>query len=294
MIGQSHGVKVFLTGSTGHLRRSLVRRGHPVGKVIVSAFADAERRYSLAEGVAGQAVGLVASVLPAPESLFDLLAFRRLLVENGAGPVTLVIPYLGYARQDRRSREGEAAIGVMVAELLAGPGAERLVVLDVHSERIRRALGPGVSERTALPLFAAALAKKPPEVVVAPDAGSVARAGRLADLLAPRPEVALIDKYRPRPNVAVARRIEGNVRGRRVLILDDMIDTGGTLVSAVRLLEAGGVASIEIAATHGLFSAGAIEKLASLPIRRILVTNTLPQARHPKLRCLDIVELLNL
>lgn len=285
-------MKIFLTGSTEHLRSSLARHGFTVGRYESSVFADRERSYRLRGEVSGNPVGIVASVLPAAESLFDLLALHRLLSENGAAEITLIVPYLGYARQDRPNRKGEAAIGLMVVELLRQLKTSGLVVCDVHSERIRQALRPAVIELSALPLFAAALAKRPPEVVIAPDAGSVPRARCLAELLIPRPEVALIDKFRPRPNVAIARQLQGDVRGKRVLIVDDMIDTGGTLAEAVKLTSENGAAAIRIAATHGIFSNGARDRLSRLPVDEILVTNTLPQVRHPKIRCLDIVPLL--
>lgn len=285
-------MKAFLTDSTKHLRSSLARHGCAIGRYESSAFADRERAYLLKEEVAGRSVAVIASVLPASESLFDLLALHRLLLENGAAEVALIVPYLGYARQDRPNRKGEASIGVMVVELLRQAKASRLIVFDVHSEAIRRALGPSVIELSALPLFAAALAKRPPEVIVSPDAGSVAQARQLAELLDPLPEVALIDKVRPRPNVALAKRLHGNVRGRDVLIVDDMIDTGGTLAEAVKLALENGALAIRIAATHGIFSDGARERLSRLPIGGILVANTLPQARHPKIRSLDIVPLL--
>ena len=284
-------MKSFLTESTRHLRASLVRHGWTIGRYESSVFADRERGYLLQEEVGGESIAIIASVLPAPESLFDLLALHRLLAENGA-EIALVIPYLGYARQDRPDRKGAAGIGVMVAEILRQTGVSKLIACDVHSERIRTALGPSMVEWSALPLFAAALAKRPPAVVVSPDAGSVARARRLAELLDPRPEVALIDKVRPRPNVAIARRLQGDVRGKNVLIIDDMIDTGGTLAEAVRLVFENGAEAVRIAATHGIFSGGARERLSNLPISELLVTNTLPQTRHPKIRCLDIVPLL--
>jgi ribose-phosphate pyrophosphokinase len=279
----------FLTDSTRHLRSSLTRHGGAIGRYKSSAFADRERGYLLKEDVKGESVVIIASVLPAPESLFNLLALHRLLLENGAAGIDLIVPYLGYARQDRSDGKCTAAIGVMVAELLRQTKASRLIVCDIHSERIRKALGPSVIELSALPFIAAAVAKRPPEVIIAPDAGSVARARRLAELLAPRPEVALIDKVRPRPNVAIAKRLLGDVRGKDALIIDDMIDTGGTLVEAVKLVLENGAANIRIAATHGVFSDGARERLSRLPISGILVANTLPQARHPKIRCLDIV-----
>jgi ribose-phosphate pyrophosphokinase len=286
-------MKYYLTDSTEHLRSSLLKHGCAIGRYEVSVFADRERRYRLkGEEVAGESVAIIASVLPAPETLFDLIALHRLLKENGAAEIALIVPYLGYARQDRPAGRGEASIGVMVVELLRWLKPSRLVVFDVHSERIRRALGPSVIELSALPLFAAALVKRPPEVIVAPDAGSAPRARLLAGLLESKPEVALIDKVRPRPNVAYARRLHGDVRGKEVLIVDDMIDTGGTLAEAVKLVREQGAATIRIAATHGIFSAGALDRLASLPVGEILITNTLPQVRRPKLRRLDIVPLL--
>lgn len=282
-------MKSFLTDATGHLRPSLKRHGCTIGRYKTSAFADRERRYLLKEEVKGESVAIIASVLPAPESLFDLLALHRLLLENGAARIDLIVPYLGYARQDRSDGRETAAIGVMAADLLRQTKASRLIVFDIHSEHIRKALGPSVIELSARPLIAAAVAKQPPGAIVAPDAGSIPRAGRLAELISPRPEVALIDKVRPRPNVAVARRLQGDVQGKDVLIIDDMIDTGGTLVEAVKLVLEHGAATIRIAATHGIFSGGAVERLSHLPVNGILVTNTLPQTRHPKIRCLDVV-----
>ena len=182
-------VRFFLNDSTGHLRSSLLKRGLVIGRYDSSRFADQERRYLLREDITGKCVALIASVLSAPESLFDLLTLHRLLRENGAAGVTLTIPYLGYARQDHSGKKGEAGIGVMVARLLRQTKAAKLIVFDLHSERIRKALG--------------------------------------------------------------------------------------------------------IAATHGIFSAGARKRLSALPIDEILVTNTLPQARSAKIRCLDIVPLLN-
>jgi ribose-phosphate pyrophosphokinase len=282
-------MKSFLTDATMHLRSSLTRHGGAIGRYRLSTFADRERRYLLKEDVKGGSMAIIASVLPAPESLFDLLALHRLLLENGAAGIDLIVPYLGYARQDRSDGRETAAIGVMVAELLRQMKRSRLIVFDIHSERIRKALGPSVIELSALPLIAAAVAKRPPEAIIAPDAGSIPRARRLAELISPLPEIALIDKVRPRPNVAVAKRLQGDIQGKSVLIIDDMIDTGGTLVEAVKLVLEHGAATIRIAATHGVFSGGAAERLSQLPVSGILVTNTLPQVRHPKIRCLDIV-----
>jgi len=283
---------LFLTPSTAHLHHALANSGFPVGRYETYAFADGERGYRLIEGVSRKSVAIVASILPNAESLFELLALNRLVRENGAAKTALVIPYLGYARQDRPNRKGEASIGIMVVDLLLHLKSSTLILFDVHSEFIRKSLGPSTIELSALPLFAEAIKKRPPEVIVAPDAGSTLRAEQLAGLLRPPAEIALIDKVRPRPNVAIARQLHGTVRGKSVLIVDDMIDTGGTISEAVKLVSQQGARWIRLAATHGIFSAGARDRLYRLPVEQILVTNTLPQIRYPKIRTLNIAPLI--
>jgi ribose-phosphate pyrophosphokinase len=289
-----HGedMKVFLTHSTQHLRRSFKTYGCDIGRYETYTFADRERGYCLREKVNRKSVATIASVLPNPESLFELMALHRLIVENGARETILVIPYLGYARQDRPNQPGEGSLGVMVLELIQKLNPSRLILLDVHSDRIRKAFGPSVIELSALPLFAEALWKQPPDVIVSPDAGFKARAEELAGILKPHPEVAVIDKVRPHPNVAIAKRLHGDVRGKGVLIVDDIIDTGGTLSQAVKLVSEKGAHTIRLAATHGIFSGGARNRLFRLPIREILITNTLPQIRYPKIHVFNIAPLL--
>ncbi len=281
-------MKIFLNDSTKHLRRLLINRGCELGTMETGAFADGEREYRLLGEAKRQPVALLASVLPDPGSLFDLLSMYRVLRENGAGERTVCIPYLAYARQDRAGRSGEAGIGIMVAELVRNMNAGRLIVCDAHDPDILRALGPAVEERSFVRELAFAMRTDPPDVVVAPDQGALARAELFASLFDPPPEVAVIDKTRPEPDVAVARRLRGTVAGKHALILDDLINTGGTITEAVRLVSREGAASIRIAATHGVFSANARERLTRLPVREIIVTNTLPQPRVPKIRVLDI------
>ncbi len=283
------GMKVFFTRSAEHLKRYFRHPAFKVGRHESYAFADGERGMRLLEGVQGKSTALVASILPDPGSLFDLLVMHRLLRENGALEIRIVVPYLGYARQDRPARKGEGSIGILIAELLEAIGPSRLIVADVHSGLIRNAFGPSMTEVTAVPLIAEALSRNPPEVIVSPDAGSKVRAERLASLLEPRPEIAVIDKVRPRANVAIARTVSGEVRGKDAVVIDDIIDTGGTLTQAVKLLDSKGVRRIRIAATHGIFSADARDRLYRLPIEQILVTNTLPQIRYPKIKVLNIV-----
>jgi len=286
-------MKWFLAPSTVHLRDTLVERGEALGGYETVRFADGERSYRLTEDVRGQAVTLIASVTPDPISLFDLLALFRLLGENGSHTPSVVIPYLGYARQDRPVRAGEGSLGVMVAELLRNLDPAELRVLDAHSPRICEALGPRATELSALPLFAEHLSRgEPVDVVAAPDAGALRRARSLADQLVPNAEVVIIEKTRPRPNVAVARTISGDVKGKRVVIIDDMIDTGGTISEAVRLVSERGGRSIRIAATHGIFSQDARERIIRLPVRNTWVTNSLPQPPDERIQVLDITPIL--
>ncbi len=281
-------MKFFIADSAKHLRRNFIRFGCEIGQHESYAFADGERGYRLKQNVRGERVVLLASVLPNPESVFEISALHRLFRENGARKMAIVVPYLGYARQDRPARPGEGSMGIMVTELLERMNPSRLIFVDVHSNLIRKAFRPFVTELSALPLIADTLAKNPPAVIVSPDAGFVSMAGRLQKLLKPKPDLAVIEKVRPKPNVAVAKHLHGNVRGKDVLIADDMIDTGGTLSEAVKLVAQNGAHNIRLAATHGIFSRGARRRLISLPITEILVTNTLPQIRSPRIRILDI------
>jgi ribose-phosphate pyrophosphokinase len=285
-------MELFLTSSTRHLYRSFLRSGCDMGHYDSYVFADGERGYRLKTSVKGKSAGIIGSILPSPESLFELLALNRLSLENGAARTTLIVPYLGYARQDRPCRPGEGSIGMMVAELIRNTKPSKLFLIDVHSDRIRKVLRQAATEISALPLFANALGKEVPDVIVSPDAGSIARAGQLASLLKPRPQVATIDKVRPYPNVAVAKRLHGEVRGKKVVIVDDIIDTGGTLTEAVKLVSQNGSRSIRLCATHGIFSGDARDRLSLLPVKEILVTNTLHPIRHPKIRVLDIVPVI--
>jgi ribose-phosphate pyrophosphokinase len=282
---------LFFTTSTEHLKRAFSTGGLRIGRFETHTFADGEKNLRLLEEVRGRTVVLVASLLSDPASLFELLVLHRLLHENGASQINLLMPYFGYARQDRPTRKGEAGIGVMFAELLKGMALSKILGVDIHSELVRNALGDRIRELSAAELFCDALSNSPPEMIVSPDAGSKFRAEQLAQIIYPRPQIAMIEKVRPRPNVAVARKLDGDVEGKDVLIIDDIIDTGGTLSEAVKVLRQGGARRITVAATHGVFSAGARDRLYRLSIEQVFVTNTLPQVRYPKIKVLNIVPL---
>jgi ribose-phosphate pyrophosphokinase len=285
-------MKLFLNETTKHLRRTLIQRGCDLGEIDFFSFADGEHAFRLLDEVKRTSVTLVASVWSDPATLFDLLGAYRVLRENGSLERTLVIPYLGYARQDRQVAPGEAAIGIMAAELIRNVNASKILAIDVHSTLIKNALGPLSENVSALPLLADAMRREPPEVVVAPDVGAAERARAFAALFDPSPEVAVVEKIRPKPNVAQAKSMRGEVRGKNVVIVDDMIDTGGTIIEAVRLVSDRGAMSIRVAATHGVFSNQARDRLDRLPVKEFYVTNTLPQPRHPRIRVMDVSSLI--
>jgi len=282
----------FLTETCTHLRRGLIQRGASIGSLRFGSFADGERSYRLLEDVARERVSVMGSVWPDPASLFDLLSAFRVLRENRSRPPEFVIPYLGYARQDTHEL-GEAAIGLFVSELLRNMNPSVIRVVDPHSDAVAQAFGESLVRYSAIPLIGQELSRGDDvEVVVAPDEGARERAEQLAALLPNLPAVAVMEKHRPKPNTAVIKSLHGDVRGKRVVIVDDIIDTGGTIIAAVKMLREEGASTIRVAATHGIFSQNARERLLRLPIEDLIVTNTLPQTREERLRILDIAPLL--
>ncbi|OGL95160.1 hypothetical protein A2348_02450 [Candidatus Uhrbacteria bacterium RIFOXYB12_FULL_58_10] len=281
----------FLARSTKHLRPLFVNRQAGVGAFDIDSSPEREWNIRINEDVKRKQVTLVGSILPDPNSLFEILTAFRVLRENKSLNPFLVVPYLAYARQDHIAKPGEAAIGIMIAETLRNLNPSSLFVLDVHSRSVIDALGPNAVELSALPLFARTLLDdEPVDVIVAPDQGATGRAKRLAELVGA--EVAVIEKIHPKPNVTQAKSISRDISGKHVVIVDDLIDTGGTIIEAVRLVSKRGASSIRVAATHGLFSNDAREKLAALPIRRLYVTNSIAQERHPNITVLDITPML--
>lgn len=285
-------MKYFLTKSTDYLLCDLNQNEIKIEKIERAEFADGERSYRLARGFGGENAVLIGSIIPNPESFFELLAIANLLETNGVKKLKLIIPYLGYARQDRSARKGEGAIGIMVAKNLKNLKLARIGVLEPHSPLIFHALGKQAEVINVAPLFAKELAKTPIDIVIAPDKGAAERAVRLAKQLGPKIKTGFIEKIRPRPNVAVAKYLRGDVRKKNVLIFDDMIDTGGTIIQAVKFLKKHGAKQINVAATHGIFSQNARQRLTRLSIKKILITNSLPQVKHDKIKILDIVPLI--
>ncbi len=233
---------------------------------------------------------------PVGDNLVELLFLLDACRRGGAARVTAVVPYFGYARQDRRDRAGEPVGARVVADAVTATGADRLVVVDPHTTALEAACGIPVEMLSAVPLLAVALlalAVPGDAVLVAPDLGAVKLAERYAATV--RRPVAVVRKTRVTGTTVYAQELVGDVEGRPTVIVDDMISTGGTIEAAARaVLTRGGAPAIAVAATHGLLVGDALDRLARLPIRRLLVTDTLarPALPRPPLQCESVAALL--
>ena len=238
-------------------------------------FADGELRPQI-ENVCGADVYIVAPTSPpVNEHLVELLLLVDACRRSRAGRVTAVVPYFGYARQDRRTAPGQALGSAVVAGAIAAAGADRLVVVDPHTPSLEAVCRIPAETLSAVPALAGALAGHLPDgtVVVAPDLGAVKLAERYAAVL--RGPVAVVRKQREAGSAVAALDVAGDVRGRPAVIVDDMITTGATIEAAVELLRARGAApDIVVAATHGLFVHAAADRLQQLGLRRVLVTDS--------------------
>ncbi len=242
----------------------------------LEAYPDGERRVRLLDDVRGRDV-FVMQPLAAPvgDHLLEALLLADAARRAGAARVSALVPYLAYARQDRRQSEGEPLGARVVAEGLSR-AFDRVVVVDLHSPAVESGFSIPVEQVDAMPLLAEHVGREAGDVVVAPDLGAAKRAERFARALGL--PVALAHKSRLSGSQVEARGLVGEVRGRRPILVDDIISTAGTVAAVARvLLEAGCAEEITVCATHGLFVGPAAERLASLPIRRVVVTDSLPQ-----------------
>ncbi|HEX4778017.1 MAG TPA: ribose-phosphate diphosphokinase [Acidimicrobiia bacterium] len=259
----------------------------PLGDVILSTFANGELYCRYGESIRGADVFILQSHCdPINDRLFEQLILIDAAKRASAKRITAVCPFYGYARQDRKAEGREPITARLVADLLTAAGANRVVTVDLHTGQVQGFFDMPVDHLTAVPILAAYLADAITDdevVVVAPDAGGGKLARRFGDYLADdecgkQTELAFIDKRRPKGthNVAVATEIVGEVDGRTCVIVDDIIDTAGTVTSAANLLVDRGAKDVYIAATHGVLSGPAVDRLKNAPVREVIVTNTLP------------------
>ncbi|KPF50175.1 ribose-phosphate pyrophosphokinase [beta proteobacterium AAP121] len=252
--------------------------GVEVGAASVGRFSDGEVTVEIRQNVRARDVFVVQSTCaPTNENLMELLIMVDALKRASARRITAVIPYFGYARQDRRPRSTRVPISAkVVANLLETVGVERVLTMDLHADQIQGFFDIPVDNIYASPVLLSDLKSKnyPNLVVVSPDVGGVVRARALAKQLGC--DLAIIDKRRPTANVSEVMHVIGEIDGRNCVIMDDMIDTAGTLVKAAEVLKARGAKSVYAYCTHPVFSGPAVERIAGSQIDEVVITNTIP------------------
>jgi ribose-phosphate pyrophosphokinase len=252
--------------------------GVEVGAASVGRFSDGEVTVEIRQNVRARDVFVVQSTCaPTNENLMELLIMVDALKRASARRITAVIPYFGYARQDRRPRSTRVPISAkVVANLLETVGVERVLTMDLHADQIQGFFDIPVDNIYASPVLLSDLKSKnyPNLVVVSPDVGGVVRARALAKQLGC--DLAIIDKRRPTANVSEVMHVIGEIEGRNCVIMDDMIDTAGTLVKAAEVLKARGAKSVYAYCTHPVFSGPAVERIANSQIDEVVITNTIP------------------
>ena len=249
----------------------------PLGRVKCFNFSDGEIFCQLQENVRGADTYVVQpTCTPVNDNLMELLIMLDAIKRSSADRVTAVIPYYGYARQDKKDAPRVPITAKLVADLLSQAGADRILTMDLHAAQIQAYFDMPVDHLFAAPVLLEAIRKLnlPDLVIVSPDAGGVERARAIAKRL--NADLAIVDKRRTAPNEANVMHVIGDVKDRPVLILDDIIDTAGTLTHTVNALIEKGASRVFAAAVHGVLSGPALERLQEAPIDRVLITNTTP------------------
>ncbi|MBC7173602.1 MAG: ribose-phosphate pyrophosphokinase [Polyangiaceae bacterium] len=249
----------------------------PIGRCKISRFSDGEVFAEIQENVRGVDVYVVQSTCsPVNDNLMELLIMVDALKRASAGSITAVIPYYGYARQDRKVAPRTPITAKLVADLLSASGVNRVVSIDLHAGQIQGFFNMPFDHIYAMPVFLEHLRPRfaEPPVFVSPDAGGVERTRAYAKRI--RADLAIIDKRREKANVSEVMHVIGEVKGRECVILDDMIDTAGTLSNAARALADKGAKRVLAAASHPVLSGPAIERIAASPLEEVIVTDTIP------------------
>jgi ribose-phosphate pyrophosphokinase len=247
-----------------------------VGASVVNTFSDGEIQVRITESVRGADVFVVQPLSnPVNDHIMELLIMIEALKRASAWRVTAVVPYYGYARQDRKVRPRDPITAKLVANLISAAGADRVLTMDLHAGQIQGFFDFPVDHLKAVPILSDYFSKRSlgDVVVVSPDLGSVTRARDIANRLGAT--IAIIDKCRPEPNVAEVMNVIGRVSGKIVIMADDMIDTAGTIILGAEALMERGAKAVYACCTHAVLSGPAIERLEASPIKEVVVTNTI-------------------
>ena len=270
-------ITVFALSASQDLAKNIAKNlGTELGKSRVHHFADGEILVEIDESVRGKDVYIVQSTSnPVTENLMEILVLTDALKRASAKEITAVIPYFGYARQDRKAKPRQPITSRLVADLLSVAGVDRVVTVDLHARQIQGFFDIPVDEMEALPLLYKYFVEKniPDLCVVSPDHGGATRARKLSEAL--DCPIAIIDKRRPKPNVAEVMGIIGDVTGKNCILVDDMIDTAGTICAGANVLKEKGAKDVYIACTHGVLSGPAPQRLQDCAAKEVVITDTI-------------------
>jgi ribose-phosphate pyrophosphokinase len=281
-----HSLVVFAGNSNPQLAREICRHiGIKLGEAQVKTFSDGEIQVEISENVRGKDVFVLQSTCaPVNDHLMELLMMIDAFKRSSAQRITAVIPYYGYARQDKKVAPRVPISAKLVADLLTVAGARRVITMDLHAGQIQGFFDIPVDNLFAAPVLLEHIKKnfRNDTVIVSPDAGGVERARAFAKRL--HTQLAIIDKRRPAPNKAEAMHVVGDVKGKTAIILDDMVDTAGTLTEAATALKAQGAMEIHACCAHAVLSGPAVDRITESEIKTLVVTNTNPLSETAK-RC---------
>ena len=282
-----HGkdIKLFACNSNVPLAEKIAAQlGLPLTKCEVSTFSDGEITVSIGESVRGSDVFIIQSTCtPVNNNLMELLIMIDAMKRASAGRITAVIPYFGYARQDRKSKSRDPISAKLVADLITAAGADRVLTMDLHAAQIQGFFNIPLDHLEGMPILSQYIERKELEdlVIVSPDLGSVNRARKIANRL--DVPIAIIDKRRPKPNVSEIMNIIGDIKDKNLLIIDDIIDTAGTLCNAANALKERGAKSVRACATHGILSGPAVDRIRDSALDELILLDTIPRAPEKKL-----------
>ncbi len=288
--------KLFAGNSNQELAVEIAKlMGQDLGDAVISTFSDGEISVSINETVRGREIFVIQSTCdPVNNNLMELLITIDALKRASAGRINAVIPYYGYARQDRKAKARDPITAKLVADLLVSAGANRVITMDLHAAQIQGYFNIPVDHLLGAPILTKYFMNLNLDdaVVVSPDLGSVTRARSMAEPM--NVPIAIVDKRRPRPNVSEIMNIIGDIEDKNVILLDDMIDTAGTITNAANAMKEMGAKKVYACATHGVLSGKAIERIEASAISELVLLNTISlpeEKRLPKIKTLSAAPL---
>ena len=290
------GIKVF----TGNANRDFAEKvckelGVPLGKCDVSQFSDGEINVNIGETVRGIDVFIIQpTCTPVNDNLMETLILIDAVKRASAGRINAVIPYYGYARQDRKAKAREPITAKLVANLFTMAGADRVISMDLHAAQIQGYFDIPVDHLSGIPILAEYFRNLVDEetVVVSPDLGGVTRARSFANLL--DLPIAIIEKRRPKANVSEVMNVIGDIEGKNVILIDDIIDTAGTITKAASVLKNFGAKKVYGCATHGVLSGPAMDRIKDSELEKFIISDTIPMSAENKIDKIEVVSVTGL